>query len=160
MEEKLNAEMEKSRIIREKLMEQERTQEDVNNDFRDRCVPGLEPVLLEFLTEENNRIDNIMTNGVHDDDESSEQRVEKIRDWLKRGEFEALAKYIVRLDVANKEKRETMPIKDQVLYFVVLLNSYLFNDYVSFVEFSISFGAFFHVNIIGLFFLSQIAKRT
>lgn len=116
-------------------MEQERTHTDVNDDFRERCVPSLEPILIEMLTEEQNRIDKVQTNGTYDGDEDSEQRVQRVRDLLKLGEFETLARYIIRLDVGNKEKRETMQIEEQVLYFVVLLNSYLFDDYVSYIGF-------------------------
>lgn len=115
------------------MLKQESAQAAVNNDFRERCIPGLEPILIELLTEQQNRIDNVRTNGVHDVEES-EQRVQRVRDLLKRGEFETLAHYIIRLDVCNEEKRESMPIKEQVLYFVVLLNSYLFDDYVSQLE--------------------------
>lgn len=136
MEEKLNKEMEKSRLIREKQMEQEKTQPDVIADYRDRCVPALEEILKEILTEEQNRIDNVQTNGL-DPDETSEQRVQKIRNLLERGDFDTVARYIVVLDECNKETRSQLPIQEQVLYFVVLLNSYLFDDFVSY------FGIFF-----------------
>lgn len=130
MEEKLQRETEKSRIIREQQMEQERTQTDVIADFRDRCVPALEPLLKELLEEEQNRIDDVPTNGF-DPDESSEERVKKIRDLLKRGEFETVVRYIVMLDECNRETRKRLPINDQILYYNVLLNSYLFDDFVS-----------------------------
>lgn len=127
----MNRETEKSRIIREKQIEQERTQPEVIADFRDRCVPALEPLLKEILEEEQNRIDDVPTNGF-DPDELSEQRVQKIRDLLKRGEFETVARYIVVLDECNKETRSRLPINEQILYFSVLLNSYLFDDFVSY----------------------------
>lgn len=111
-------------------MEQERTQADVIADFRDRCVPALEPLLKEVLEEDQNRID-APTNGF-DPDESSEERVKKIRDLLKRGEFETVVRYIVMLDECNRETRQRLPIQEQILYFNVLLNSYLFDDFVSF----------------------------
>lgn len=128
MEAKLNTEMEKSRILREKQMEQERTQNDVNDDYRDRCIPALQPILAEILT--NQEKGGVQTNGF-DEDESSEQRVQKVRDLLKSGEFDRVAHYIVQLDACNIEKRATMAVNEQVLYFVVLLNSYLFDDFVS-----------------------------
>ena len=126
----MQKETEKSRIVREKQMEQERTQADVIADFRDRCVPALEPLLKEILEEDENRIDDVPTNGF-DPDETSEERVKKIRDLLKRGEFETVVRYIVMLDECNRETRKRLPIQEQILYFNVLLNSYLFDDFVS-----------------------------
>lgn len=130
VEDKLNKETEKSRIIREKLLEQEQSTEGINKDFRDRCVPALEPIFTEMLSAEQNRIDNVVTNG-QSSEESSENRVKKIRDLLKRGEFDALANYLIELDRFNIEKRNALPIEEQVIYFMVLVNSYLFDDYVS-----------------------------
>lgn len=130
MEDKLNRETEKSRIIREKQIEQERTQAEVISDFRDRCIPGLEPILTEILTEDMTRIDDAPTNGL-DPNETSEERVARIRNLLRRGDFDTVARYIVVLDECNRETRKGLPISEQILYFSVLLNSYLFDDYVS-----------------------------
>lgn len=132
MEEKLQIETEKSRVIREKFKDQESRKDDINNDFEDRCVPPLIPILTQLLNEQQRNIDTVATtNGVLDDGETSEQRVQRIRDMLKDGEFDAVARYIIKLDACNLEMRKTMPIGEQVLYFKILLNSYLFDDYVS-----------------------------
>lgn len=128
----MNKEMERSRVIREKLLEQEGRADEINNDFRDRCIPALNPIFREILMEELNQIDNVTTNGLHyNGEESSEDRINKIRDLLKKGQFDALANYIIELDRVNIEKRKTLPIDEQVIYFMVLVNSYLFDDYVS-----------------------------
>lgn len=133
MEEKLHIESEKSRLIREKFLEQEKQKDDINDDFQTRCVPALTPILEDLLNEQQKNIENgVHTNGVAThDDEDSEQRVQRIRTLLKDGEFETVAKYIIQLDACNLETRKTMSVDDQVLYFKVLLNSYLFDDYVS-----------------------------
>lgn len=130
MEEKLKIETEKSRVIREKLLEQEKLQTDVNEDFRTRCVPALTQLLTDILAEQQENIDKVTTNGGLPEG-SPEERVQKVRDLLKTGDFDTLARYIVLLDGCNLETRKTMPINEQVLYFIVLLNSYLFDDYVS-----------------------------
>lgn len=129
LEEKLNDEREKAHFIREKVIEQEKTSVELNQDFQTRCIPALKPIFDKILVEKQSRNARRTTNGHLS--ESSEDRINKIRDLLKRGEFETLADYIVRLDVVNDEKRKSMPISEQVLYFIVLLNTYLFDDFVS-----------------------------
>lgn len=133
VEEKLKIETEKSRVIREKFLEQEKQKDDINADYQARCVPALEPILTDLLNEQQRNIDSMAhTNGVaNNTDEDSEQRVQRIRTLLKDGEFETVARYIIQLDACNLEMRKTMSVEDQVLYFKVLLNSYLFDDYVS-----------------------------
>lgn len=133
MEEKLQIEMEKSRVIREKFLEQEKSKDDVNADYQERCVPALEPILTDLLTEQQRNIENMVhTNGVANDaDEDSEQRVLRIRTLLKDGEFDTVARYIIQLDACNLETRKTMPVQEQLVYFKILLNSYLFDDFVS-----------------------------
>lgn len=99
----------------------------MTDDFQTNFVPGVTPFLADFLSEEQN-----LTNGNHtNEDEDAGQRVKKIRDLIKAAEFEAVARYIIKLDYCNIDQRRTMPVNDQVLYFIMLLNSYLFNDYVS-----------------------------
>lgn len=134
VEEKLQIETEKSRVIREKFLEQEKRKDDVNDDYQIRCIPALEPILEELIKEQQRNITNgVHTNGVatDDDDEDSEQRVQRIRTLLKDGDFQTVARYIIQLDACNLETRKTMSVEDQLLYFKVLLNSYLFDDYVS-----------------------------
>lgn len=125
----MNVETEKARVIREKLLEQEKLQSEVNEDFRDRCATALTPILTDLLGDQLDNIDRVTQNGVPDG--TPEERVQKVRDLLKNGEFDTVARYIVQLDAFNVEMRKTMPINEQVLYFIVLLNSYLFDDYVS-----------------------------
>lgn len=133
VEEKLQIEMEKSRVVREKFLEQEKQKEDVNADFQERCVPALEPILRDLLNEQQRNIDNMVhTNGVANDaDEDSEQRVQRIRTLLKDGEFDTVSRYIIQLDACNLESRKALTVEEQLIYFKVLLNSYLFDDYVS-----------------------------
>lgn len=139
MEEKLKIETEKSRVIREKFLEQEKRKNDIDDDFQSRCVPALTPILEDLLNEQQKNIDTMVNaNGVANDDEDSEQRVQRIRNLLKDGDFETVARYIIKLDVCNLEMRKTMPVADQVLYFKVLLHSYLFDDYVSVLHFSLN----------------------
>lgn len=122
--------MEKSRRIREKEMKEERKRAELSADFRIRCGPLLEPILTEILTARQNQVDNALTNGFNED-ETPAERVEKIRNLLKRGDFNAVARYIIILDGCNDETRNRLPINEQVLYFIVLLNTYLFDNFVS-----------------------------
>lgn len=127
--------MEKSRLIREKMAEQEKQEEAINEDFRMRCAPELTTYLTNVLEEQVTNIDNVIPNGVSNENETSEQRVQRVRDLLKNGEFETVARYIIKLDEFNAETRKTMATNEQVMYFIVLLNSYLFDDYVSSLHF-------------------------
>lgn len=57
--------------------------------------------------------------------------IDQIRQLLKDESYTQAAKLIIRLDVVNREQRIAMPAEDQVLYFITLLRSYLFNEFVS-----------------------------
>lgn len=61
--------------------------------------------------------------------------VERIRKFLEDGEFGQACKLVIKLDGVNFERRRAMPIEEQVMYYLVLLQSYLFNNYVSAVLF-------------------------
>lgn len=67
------------------------------------------------------------------DNSSSDERVEKIRTYLKDGQFEEVARYIIQLDVlvGHQNEWKSLGVDEQILYFVTLLKTYLFNDYVS-----------------------------
>lgn len=86
-------------------------------------------IFERLLTDEQAGMEMNM-NGIYDDDDS-EKRVQNIRNLLRDGDFEKACRTIIKLDVCNKEAREQMPLQQQILFFVVLLNSYLFDDYVS-----------------------------
>lgn len=63
--------------------------------------------------------------------EINDDYIEQIRQLLKDESYTQAAKLIIRLDVVNREQRVAMEPCDQVLYFIALLRSYLFNEYVS-----------------------------
>lgn len=129
VEEKLNKEKEKARDIRQKILDQESCANEINEDYQTRCIPALKSIFQKILTDELNGVNNVATNGTHyNGEESSEDRVKKIRDLIKDGQFDTLAPYIIELDRVNIEQRNALPINDQVFYFVVLVRSYLFDN--------------------------------
>lgn len=115
-------------IIRKKRAEQEESREDIEHDFEHRCMGPLKEILDRLLSDEQNGI--APQNGI-DMDEDSEKRVERIRNLIKTGDFETVSRMIIYLDKGNLDARKEMPHDNQVLYFVVLLNSYLMDNYVS-----------------------------
>lgn len=128
VEENLKREEEKMNIINAKRDEQEKNRENINKDFTERCADPLQEVLTRILNEQQSGI--AITNGLHFDDDAA-VRVENIRNLLKNSDFETVSRMVIHLDACNSEVRKNMTVFDQVLYFVVLLNSYLFDDYVS-----------------------------
>lgn len=131
LEEQLRIEQEKTRVIREKLAKQESMQIEMNEDFENRCVGPLTTILEKLLAERQAHMNAVTTNGM--DTETSEQRVQKVRDLLKNGEFDTLALYIIKLDneAGHDEALRALPLNEQVMYFIVLLNSYMFDEFVS-----------------------------
>lgn len=134
VEESLAMEREKMDLIRKKRNEQEERRADVDLDFEERCKEPLKEIIDRILQEE---VDGIATQNGHHTEEDSHERVERIRRYLRTGEFEAVSRLVIHLDKGNYEERKQMPHEAQVLYFTVLLHSYLLNNYVSriFLEF-------------------------
>lgn len=165
VEDNLKREEEKMSLINAKRDEQEKNRENINKDFSERCADPLQEVLTRILTEQQSGI--AITNGLHFDDDAA-VRVENIRNLLKNSDFETVSRMVIHLDACNSESRKNMSVFDQVLYFVVLLNSYLFDDYVSAIfrifsfYFTFIFSASrndFHVCIC-CYILNPIDKRT
>lgn len=69
--------------------------------------------------------------GSNIDTNQNNDAVERIRDLLKRKNYNEVVDLIICLDSGNRENRMVMQIEEQCFYFLVLINSYLFNDYVS-----------------------------
>lgn len=116
-------------IIRKKRAEQEERAPDITADFDDHCMEPLKEAIERILNEEANGVR--LPNGVHAEEEDSRERVERVRSFLRDREFEAVARLIIHLDEGNYEERKRMPHEAQVIYFVVLLRSYLMDNYVS-----------------------------
>lgn len=57
--------------------------------------------------------------------------MERIRELMNRKNYNEVVDLIISLDTVNRENRMAMQIDEQCFYFLVLINSYLFNDYVS-----------------------------
>lgn len=128
VEKNLAMEINKMDIIRKKRMEQEEMREDIEHDFQHRCMDPLKEILNRLLNDEHNGI--APQNGI-DMEEDSEKRVERIRNLIKTGDFETVSRMIIYLDKGNLDARKEMPHEAQVMYFVILLNSYLMDNYVS-----------------------------
>lgn len=131
IEQKLEEETEKMDRIRAKRAKQERSKNDILSDYIDRCIPELDPILTGILNDEK-QVKSLITSAKIDETES-EQWVQQIRQFLKNGQFTDVALYIIKLDalVGQYDKWKTLRINEQVLYFVTLLQTYLFDDYVS-----------------------------
>lgn len=131
LEEQLRVAEEKSRVIREKQAKQDKEEAEMNEDFQSRCEGPLRTIFLKILEEQRESINAATTNGI--DDGPSEQRVQKIRDLMKNGDFDTLARYIIKLDneTGHKEERSALQLNDQVFFFIILSRSYLFDDFVS-----------------------------
>lgn len=113
-----------------KYNEQEARREDIDEDFKTRCIPELEVVLEKILTDQQAGVQMNM-NGIYDDEDDAVKRVQNMRNLLRDGDFEQACRTIIKLDQCNKEAREKMPLEQQILFLIVLLNSYLYDDYVS-----------------------------
>lgn len=118
-------------IIRKKRNEQEERAPAITSDFDDNCVEPLKETIDRILKEQSNGVQ--LPNGLraNDDEEDSRERVERIRKHLRDREFEEVGQLIIHLDEGNYEERNRMPHEAQVIYFVVLLRSYLMDNYVS-----------------------------
>lgn len=130
IQKKLDETVEKRKIILDKYNEQEAKREDIDEDFKTRCIPEFEVILEKLLTDEQAGVQMNM-NGIYDDQEDAEKRVQNIRNLLRDGDFEQACRTIIKLDLCNKEAREKMPLQQQIIFLIVLLNSYLYDDYVS-----------------------------
>lgn len=130
IQKKYDETVEKAAIVREKYNSQEAKREHIDEDFQTRCVPELEVILEKLLTDEQAGV-RMNMNGIYDDQDDAEKRVQNIRNLLRDGDFEQACRTIIKLDVCNKEAREKMPLQQQILFLIVLLNSYLYDDYVS-----------------------------
>lgn len=131
IDEKLTAEKEKMQSIREKSREQCRNRNKISSDFDERCVPDLYTIFTDILTDKN-QTDSLMMSDKMNEIESYEH-IEKIRQYLRNGDFIDVAKYIIQVDALcdNHNVWELLPIDQQVAYFLRLLKSYLFDDFVS-----------------------------
>lgn len=132
IERKLNEETERGRVIREQIRDQYRNRNDIATDYDTRCFPRLHPIFRAILSDEKQM--NAYSAAISKvDDSSSDERVEKIRTYLKDGQFEEVARYIIQLDVlvGHQNEWKSLGVDEQILYFVTLLKTYLFNDYVS-----------------------------
>lgn len=117
--------------IKEKFKKQERSKDEKQLDYMQRCKPQLVPILTDILNDEK-QAETLIGNPKIDETES-QQRVEKIRQFLANGQFADVVLYIIQLDalVGHHEEWKSLRPVEQVLYFVALLQSYLFDDYVS-----------------------------
>ena len=128
----MNREKDVLREIREKSRDQYRNQDDILADYTERCIPDLERILTKILSDPA-QVDSLTNSQNGIDDNDAETRVDKVRNYLQHGNFIEVAKYIIQLDslVGHQDKWKCMRVNEQVLYFITLLRTYLFDDYVS-----------------------------
>lgn len=103
-------------------------QHKIAADYDTRCLPQLYRIFKDILgAEQRETTPNAVINV-----ESSE-RVRLIREYLRDGQFENAARYVIQLDalVGHQNEWKAMAIDEKTLYFVTLLKTYLFDDFVS-----------------------------
>lgn len=134
IEEKLKVENEKLHQIRDESNCYARTIAPLIEDYQDRCAPQLGAILTTILSDAPQMERLLAVENRIDQDLSPEQRVHKVRLLLQSENFDETAQYIIQLEalVDHAEHRnnwKSMDIEDQVLYFLLLLKSYLVDNY-------------------------------
>lgn len=131
LEAKYNDELKALDAITVKIREQDELREATQADFQERCVNGLQPYLTDILSGNGSTTNNV--NGEQPLPEDQEERITLIRRLLNDGKWEELAHFIVRLDagVSGIEERPEMGMGEKVLYYICLVGTYLFDNFVS-----------------------------
>lgn len=132
IQEKLNMEKKRMDVIREKSREQYRSHDETQSFYDDQCVPQLNDIFHSILSDEQ-RTNALLADGRNINTSESSERVQAIRDLLKNGNLDQVAEYIIQLDgkVGHELEWKKMNVNEQILYFVTLLRTYLFDDFVS-----------------------------
>lgn len=125
-------EREKMRYIREKAREQVLNQNAISTDYETRCFPQLHRILKDILSNKQ-QIAALQASCNAVINVESSERVRLIREYLRDGQFENAVRYVIQLDslVGHQNEWEAMTVDEQTLYFVALLRTYLFDDFVS-----------------------------
>lgn len=136
IQEKLNMEKKKMDEIREKARQQLRNHNETQSFYDEHCAPQLEGIFRSILSDEQ-RTNTLLADGKKINTTESNEHVQAIRDHLKNEKLDEVAQFIIQLDgkVGHELVWKAMQINEQVLYFVTLLKSYLFDDFVSEFEF-------------------------
>lgn len=119
-------------VIREKAREQYRSHDETQLFYDEQCAPQLDDIFRAILSDEQ-RTNALLNEGKNINTAESSERIQAIRDHLKNGNFDQVAQYIIQLDgkVGHELQWKSMNINEQALYFVTLLKTYLFDDFVS-----------------------------
>lgn len=131
IERKLMAEKRTAAYIREKLREQIQNRAEITSDYTTRCEPQLRDIFTEILTNEEHT-NELIRKGIQTDIVEANKRIHTIRMYLKEGNFNDVAELIIQSDAlsGNHNVWMNMRIEERVYYFIKLLESYLFDDYV------------------------------
>lgn len=132
IQKKLDFEQKKMDVIREKSREQYRRHDETQLFYDEQCAPQLTEIFGTILSDEQ-RTNALLNEGKSINTAESGERIQAIRDHLKSGNFDQVAEYIIQLDgkVGHELEWKSMNINEQTLYFVTLLKTYLFDDFVS-----------------------------
>lgn len=130
--ENLKFEKEKYEVIRDKSREQYRSHDETTLFYDEHCAPELSKIFKSILCDES-RTNALLADGKNMNTDESTTRIRGIRDLLKNGRLDKVAQYIINLDgkVGHENMWKTMRVEEQVMYFVTLLKTYLFDDFVS-----------------------------
>lgn len=135
LEEQFKVEEAKLDEVRAKIIDQEKLHNEAKAKFNAEYKPQVYPILQELLANEDK--------SKPAEEIDTENAVERVRVHLNKLEFNNVCELIIQLDACNREKRAAMSIEDQCQYFLFLLSSYLYTDYVSsvraFLEHPLSF---------------------
>lgn len=126
--------MEKSKyqMIREKAREQYRNHDETALFYDEQCAPQLIEILKTILTDDE-QTNALLADGRNMNLDEPAEHIQAIRDRLKNGNFNEVAQYIINLDgkVEHENSWKSLSVDEQSLYFVTLLRTYLFDDFVS-----------------------------
>lgn len=111
--------------IADKIKNQEQLHLEAKENFDREYKEKLYPVLQKLLENEEYGKQN-------DEDIDTENAVQRVLKHIHDSEFQEVCELIITLDAFNYEKRIAMDIDQQIQYFLYLLTSYFYTDYVSY----------------------------
>lgn len=126
--------MEKSKlqVIRTNAREQYRNHDETALFYDEQCAPQLVEIFTAILKDDK-RTNALLADGKNMNTDEPGEHIQTIRDHLKNGDLKEVAEYIINLDgkVGHENSWRPLRVDEQALYFVTLLKTYLFDDFVS-----------------------------
>lgn len=132
IQERLNSEIAHMDEVRDMAREQYRSHNETITFYDNNCAPKLEEIFKTILKNEQ-LMNALLAEGKNADATEPNERIQAIRDNLKEENFNHVAEYIIKLHgmVDHGDQWKSMNVDEQAIYFVTLLKTYLFDDFVS-----------------------------